>query len=430
MAARTFASLLGWPLLLLVQGTVAAQALPPETTAWLDAHAVKVATLDFDASCEDLAPLRAVLKDVRLVMLGEQSHSDGAAFLAKDRLIRFLHEQLGFNVLVFEAGLFECDRANDLLGEGRDLKQVMGSFQQGCWCVSQVMPLLEYVARSQATDRPLWLAGFDSQGTGASRRYRVPDLLRFGGDLVPLSAGDREALLRLGELSSLTYRPDQLPDRNIPEALGRYREAFARASRQLERRSGVADTQFYFRVLLNLQAYERQMRAYQAGGGKAGETANNERDRQMADNLIWLAEQCYPQEKLVCWAATRHLMHGSRLIKRGGRPYYETLVNMGDQVKEHFGERAYVVGFTAHHGTIGSPFRKDSPVPTPAPGSLEDLLYRYGPPLSFLDLRPPGPLAAELSCSCLGYAPMQADWSQVLDGLFFTAEMTPSTPMH
>ena len=43
-------------------------------------------------------------------MLGEHPYDDGTTFVAKTRLVRFLHEQMGFNVLAFESGLYDCPK--------------------------------------------------------------------------------------------------------------------------------------------------------------------------------------------------------------------------------------------------------------------------------------------------------------------------------
>ena len=79
----------------------------PAKVTWLKTNQVPLRTIDpTDVNFEDLKPLKKSIGNSRVVMLGEQTHGDGAAFDAKTRLIRFLHEQMGFNVLAFESGLY------------------------------------------------------------------------------------------------------------------------------------------------------------------------------------------------------------------------------------------------------------------------------------------------------------------------------------
>ena len=51
--------------------------------------------------------LSQILKDKKIVLLGEQSHGDGATFEEKITLIKYLHENLGFNTIIFESGMYD-----------------------------------------------------------------------------------------------------------------------------------------------------------------------------------------------------------------------------------------------------------------------------------------------------------------------------------
>jgi erythromycin esterase len=62
---------------------------------WLKQNAVRVRSVDpKDEDFRDLMPLRKILRNTRIVMLGESSHGDGGTFLAKTRLIKFLHQKM------------------------------------------------------------------------------------------------------------------------------------------------------------------------------------------------------------------------------------------------------------------------------------------------------------------------------------------------
>ncbi len=72
----------------------------------LSNHMLKLNSVDpEDDDFSDLMPLRELLEGVRIVLLGEATHFNGTDFLGKGRLIRFLHSELGFDVLAFESGI-------------------------------------------------------------------------------------------------------------------------------------------------------------------------------------------------------------------------------------------------------------------------------------------------------------------------------------
>ncbi|HSR43254.1 MAG TPA: hypothetical protein VLL48_13795, partial [Longimicrobiales bacterium] len=60
----------------------------------------------------DLAFLQDVIGDRRIVQLGESGHGVAEFNRAKVGLIKFLHREMGFDVVAFESSLFECWRGN------------------------------------------------------------------------------------------------------------------------------------------------------------------------------------------------------------------------------------------------------------------------------------------------------------------------------
>jgi erythromycin esterase-like protein len=88
-----------------------------------------------------------------------------------------------------------------------------------------------------------------------------------------------------------------------------------------------------------------------------------------------------------------------------------------------------VMAYEGSHASFNG--ETDMVLAPPPPDSLEDLWGATEQHNAFLDLRriPTSGewLKAPLLSQPLGYAPMTADWTQVLDAMVFTRTMRPST---
>lgn len=159
--------------------------------AWLRENVHPIRSIDpDDEDFTDLEPLRETLEGVRLVWLGEADHGSGSDFLAKTRLVKFLHRELGFDVLALEAPIYDAavgwDRLRARASPGEAF--LLGA---ATWAgATQMRPLVAYLAEQARGARPLELAGFDHQNQLASGFYFAEDLARFlsepglGGPLV------------------------------------------------------------------------------------------------------------------------------------------------------------------------------------------------------------------------------------------------------
>src|SRR5206468_3505432 len=182
--------------------------------AWLQQHAIPLRSIDpADEDFSDLEPLRAAIGDARIVQLGEQSHGDGATFHAKARLIKFLHQKMGFDVLAFESGLYDCRKAWELLKAGKDPYDAVPNGVFGIWTASkQFEPVIEYLGKAAKSDRPLELAGFDCQFTAAaSQAYLDADLAKVLDTLGPQAITPEARTAFFDALSAMKKRRVSVP---------------------------------------------------------------------------------------------------------------------------------------------------------------------------------------------------------------------------
>lgn len=302
---------------------------------------------------------------------------------------------------------------------------------------AQVQPLIRYLATVVRSDRPLELAGFDSHFSGSATPALPSTLREFltqAGIDSPL-AGSNTTPSRIfaGILDGrFAQRREQLPGPAEQAALA---QSLRDTAEQVERNVSGRDGLFWAQVLRS--AALQTGLALRPGPWDHWAYARA-RDRQMADNLVWLAKTYYPDRKIIVWAHTFHVMRNPRhttLAREQG-------FTMGHGVWEALGEESFVVGVTAYTGASGcivctegmDGLRQDIIADQHPSFEFEELMDAAGHEIAWVNLRTArgrrqwlgGTFAARPVYSTTERAP----WSELVDALLFIRTQEPSSRVH
>lgn len=318
----------------------------------------------------DLAFLKTALDGVRIVQLGENGHGASESMQARARIARFLHEEMGFGVLAFESSLFLCHLADGRI-VGSSPRQTLISSIIGVWHIEEMLPLFTYLTETRATGSPLRLAGFDVQPIGSRRRERSAFLggiasvidPEYGKEVLALetefhkayeseSAGRRQYLRQHGDAMATRY--DALAA-FIEQHLARLQKEKGREAPLVaaqEARSAAAYIRF--QIAPDMRQYAEK------------------RDRGMFENLQFLAERLFPDQKIIVWGHNFHLRHDNVSIPPREEVFPGVAARtMGTWTREHFRRRVFTIGEYAAEGRAVDNSRAPYSIAPPPTGSLE-----------------------------------------------------------
>jgi len=385
-----------------------------------------------DENYSDLQFLKNIIErdSVQVIMLGEQTHGDGSTFLAKSRLIKFLHKEVGFDVLAFESGLFDCTNA------WKDIQRT-GNYSEGIrkavfpmWVNSnECEELVRYLQSTLQTTRPLELSGFDSQLTGYESCQLLLEQL-YEHELNFLTQGEKNLFVKIVCLEEeVKSGKDRTYNNNLVDKIIYGLDSLTKIDPGFEFWKLVVEG-----VKINYNDYLAMK--YESANYNDAELINA-RDKQMGKNLVWLAQNKLKGKRIIVWAASFH--NSRNLSALYGKEADSTFVNnlnkktktMGDIVYSAIGSKMYSIVFTGYQGSSRNIQKyNETEIIKASENTLEHILKISGQENSFIDLRSssnPKWLNEKFIMRPLGNKEMEGQWSLSTDGVFYTRDMKPST---
>lgn len=328
---RLLSTLLSFILLSLITHPISGQTkndCPPGTVKEI----LSLTNTDYS----DLAFLKPLLKDKKVVLLGESSHGIGDYYALKARLIRYLHQECGFRVLSLESGIadifLEYQLTDSLSPVRLRNNTVYGNFQ-----CKEILPLFEYIKETRSSNSPLIYSGFDSQNFSASLRLLQKIMHDIKG---PTGDSVLKNLNLYYRIPSLLWQEDRSPlfalADSIKSAAAYTLECINKNQEEIIKKYKISPLAFKFlqRSLSNhIESVSLNWRT---------EDPVSKRDSLMAANLFWLMDEIYPDQKFIIWG------HNGHIDKKSpeGNPYKW----MGHFVQQRFGKAAFHIGLFAKEG--------------------------------------------------------------------------------
>jgi len=369
-------------------GTRSASNHQPARTLSLPECIAQAATPLPEIDDPDFAAAFDRFADKRVVLLGEASHGTHEFYAARAAITRRFVERHGFTIVAAEADWPDAAVLDRYIRHQPPREGAEAPFQRfptWMWRNTVVARLMKDLRELNEGRSPEQMAGF----------YGL-DIYNMSGSieavLAYLDENDPEAATiareRYGCLTPWQSEPETYGRAALSRGYGECEAAvIAQCQDLLGRALKDGDGEGLFGAAMNARlvaSAERYYRIMYHGGAESW----NLRDSHMAETLDHLLEQGGPDAKALVWAHNSHIGDARATEMGSARGEH----NIGQLVRERWGEEAALIGFGTHTGTVTAADDWDSPRKTKRvnpsrPDSYERQCHDSGIPRFLLDLR-------------------------------------------
>lgn len=341
--------------------------------------------------------LKSELEKADIVLLGEPSHSP-QYYDIKIQLVKYLHEQLNFDVLAFESGLYQMETANSDIKNG---ESIYSAFENGLFPIwtskEEFQKLYGYLDTLRINRDSFEISGFDCQVSAyyASKRF----ISEFKGALENnmIQFNPKALQILQAQFENLETGQKGLTEDFNEESI----QVLASLAKSINSKTSLS---IYHQSLISwighfIDLYRNRLFEKIKDGTFQGKD-NNTRDSLMALNMIYLHERLYPGKKIIGWGANLHFANNVKNIDTWA-PDSKEFIGMGHHLKQKLGDKVFFLAITTDNNY---------------PYTIEKELAEKGVELAWIsnsDI-----IKGHFSSSLLG-RPSSGDWNEVLDGILY-----------
>jgi erythromycin esterase len=365
---------------LLANATFSRAQESDEVTKWFASHAIPLQSVEDRESFAQLKPLKEVLRGVRIVGLGEETHGTHEFFELKRRLIEYLVKEAGFTVFGMELSYAASLDINDYVLNGKgDRARLLAKQGTWAWDTQEISELIEWLRQYNSTvpvERKVRFVGFDIHNNNdalvlvANYLSKVaPDRLDAFNKVAQFFRSDDSGRQHLDYPVQVSAADKAQNFATLNELIG---FLYVNQTRFTQQTSAAEFAQAFndATVLAEFADTYRRPRS------------ESPRDLYMTQNLVRTVKEERPGARIIVWA------HNDHIGKQKG--------SFGGYLQSIFGSEYYALGLSFNQGafqaremnkdvTIGA--LKEFKVGAATEGSIEWYLNRTGIKNFIVDLR-------------------------------------------
>ena len=383
-----------------------------------------------DENFTDLQFLKTEIGDKQIVIIGEQDHFAGASIDAKARIVNYLIKEMGFEVILFEAGFYDVQKSVEYLK-----KENRGGFRYSLyflWAKSQnIIPFLDTLSKN-AVDDKIHLDGFDPKFTSIySSNFYILDLEKILNETeyIKSNQADWNIFKKLVQTAADKF------DKKLTKFNAEERDLLYRVSRDINKVLVSANQSYWAQAVLTntdiLIEYSKISLKDMIANNEKAENLDNKRDLLMAENTKWLLENKYKGKKDIIWAASYHITKQPEIISSTSKDNFSGKKTLGGEIGNIYKDKVYSIGFISYQGKYGISFDKPKGT-TMKPhneNSIEAYIHKYNYPFCWLTLKDNKNVISK-TAMINGFnneSYNSLDWSKNYDALIYIENMYPNT---